>query len=58
MENPIQSVFIIWLTGHSINIITNFLLKRTKAFNPAGRNQTEEESDALQRKIITMLIKR
>ena len=35
----------------------NFLLKRTKAFNPAGRNQTEEESDALKRKIIAMLIK-
>lgn len=33
----------------------NFLLKRSKKYNPAGRNQTEEESDEIYRKIDILL---
>lgn len=33
----------------------NFLLKRSKKYNSAGRNQTEEESDALYDKIKILL---
>lgn len=34
----------------------NFMLKRTKPYNPIGRNQTESESDDLGLKIEKMLI--
>ena len=33
----------------------NFLVRRAKPYNPAGRNQTEAESDALQTAIISDL---
>lgn len=33
----------------------NFLLERTKPYNPNGRNQTLEESEEIQRKIIDIL---
>lgn len=32
----------------------NILLERTKAYNPKGRNQTLEESDAIQEKIVAL----
>lgn len=36
----------------------NFLVERSKPYNPIGRNQTEEESDALKRPLIQLLTKR
>lgn len=33
----------------------NFLLDRVKPYNPVGRNQTEEESDALREPMLKML---
>lgn len=36
----------------------NYLLRRTKPYNPVGRCQTEEESDALQEPITELLINR
>lgn len=35
----------------------SYYLKRVKAYNPAGRSQTEAESDALAGKIMNMLLK-
>ncbi len=36
----------------------NYFLKRVKAYNPAGRTQTEKESDALRDKIAELLTER
>jgi hypothetical protein len=33
----------------------NFFLKRTRAYNPKGRNQTEEESDSIAVEMLQML---
>lgn len=40
----------IFNTYHNLN----FFLKRVKPYNPKGRNQTEEESDELSKKIINL----
>lgn len=39
---------------HSYNN-RNYLLLRTKSYNPAGRHQTEEESDALKEPMVQLL---
>lgn len=36
----------------------NFLINRVKPYNPSGRNQTEEESDALKEPIINLFSER
>lgn len=36
----------------------NFLLLRTKPYNPIGRHQTEEESDALKQPMVNLLTSR
>ena len=41
---------------HSYNNM-NFFVKRTKPYNPIGRRQSEEESDALKQPIIDLLNK-
>ena len=33
----------------------NFLIKRTKPYNPIGRNQSEQESDAIHDKLVELL---
>ena len=42
---------------HSYNNI-NYLLLRTKPYNPTGRHQSEEESDALKEPMVKLLKKR
>lgn len=49
-----QSVMDVFNSYNNIN----FLLNRTKPYNPAGRRQTEEESDALSKPIIDLLSRR
>lgn len=49
-----QSVMDVFNSYNNIN----FLLNRTKPYNPAGRRQTEEESNALGKPIIDLLIRR
>ena len=52
-----------WPTSYSFSVLdifrmyknVNILLKRVKKYNPAGRNQTEEESDEIYKQIMEML---
>ena len=52
-ENFNQLVYDVFNSYNNIN----YLIKRTKPYNPAGRLQTEEESDALAEPLISLLKK-
>ena len=52
-ENFNQLVYDVFNLYNNIN----YLIKRTKPYNPAGRLQTEEESDALTEPLISLLKK-